>query len=160
MDGDFSIWESRVIMIYLVDRYGKPDDPLYPKDPQRRAVINQRLFFDMGTLYQRFADYYYPQMFEGAPANSDNYKKIGEALGFLDTFLEGLTFAAGGDHLSLADLSLLASLTTFQVAGYDFSTFKNVSAWYGKIQAVAPGAEINKSWAEAARPLFDKVKQQ
>uniref|UniRef100_A0A8D8GTD4 glutathione transferase n=1 Tax=Culex pipiens TaxID=7175 RepID=A0A8D8GTD4_CULPI len=146
-------------MIYLVDKYGK-DDSLYPRDPQRRAVINQRLFFDMGTLYQRFADYYYPQMFEGAAENPDAYTKIGDALGFLECFLEGQTFVAGGDSLSLADLSLLASLTTFEVAGYDISEFKNVSAWYGRIQKIAPGADLNKSWAEAARPLFDKVKKQ
>ena len=40
-------------MQYLVERYGK-DDSLYPKDPQKRAVVNHRLQFDQGTLYARF----------------------------------------------------------------------------------------------------------
>jgi glutathione S-transferase len=44
-------------MTYLVEQYGK-DDSLYPKDPKKRAVVNQRLYFDMGTLYQRFGDLY------------------------------------------------------------------------------------------------------
>ena len=48
---------SRAIMTYLAEQYGK-DDSLYPKDPKKRAMVNQRLYFDMGTLYQRFGDLY------------------------------------------------------------------------------------------------------
>ncbi|XP_001658009.2 glutathione S-transferase 1 isoform X1 [Aedes aegypti] len=157
VDGDFSLWESRAIMIYLVDRYAK-GEKLYPKDPQKRAVVNQRLYFDMGTLYQRFGDYYYPQIFEGAAANSENYRKIGEALEFLEVFLHDQQFVAGGNCLTLADLSVLATLTTFEVAGYDFSGYKSVHEWYGRIQKVALGADINREWAEAARQFFEKVK--
>lgn len=54
VDNGFALWESRAIMVYLVEKYGK-DDSLYPKDPKARAIVNQRLYFDMGTLYQRFA---------------------------------------------------------------------------------------------------------
>lgn len=50
VDNGFAIWESRAILVYLAEKYGK-NDSLYPKDPQKRAVVNQRLYFDMGTLY-------------------------------------------------------------------------------------------------------------
>lgn len=48
---------SRAIIMYLAEKYGK-DDSLYPKDVKKRALVNQRLFFDIGTLYQRFGDLY------------------------------------------------------------------------------------------------------
>lgn len=44
-DGDFVLWDSHAINCYLVDKYGK-DDSFYPKDLQKRAVVDQRLYFD------------------------------------------------------------------------------------------------------------------
>lgn len=43
--------------MYLVQQYGK-DDSLFPKDPKKQALVNQRLYFDVGTLYPTFADQY------------------------------------------------------------------------------------------------------
>ncbi len=54
-DGDFVMNESRAAAAYLVAKYGK-DDSLYPKDVKVRAVIDQRLYFDMGTFYKAFGD--------------------------------------------------------------------------------------------------------
>lgn len=44
-------------MTYLISAYAK-DDNLYPKDIKIRALIDQRLQFDLGTLYQRMGDYF------------------------------------------------------------------------------------------------------
>lgn len=56
-DNDLVLWESRVILTYLVSMYAK-DDTLYPKDIKTRALVDQRLHFDLGTLYQRTLDYF------------------------------------------------------------------------------------------------------
>ena len=45
-DGDFCLNESRPIATYLASKYGK-DDKLYPKDVTTRAVVDQRLYFDI-----------------------------------------------------------------------------------------------------------------
>lgn len=47
---------SRAIMCYLVNQYGK-NDSLYPKDTNKRAVVDQRLYFDAGTLDARNSNY-------------------------------------------------------------------------------------------------------
>ncbi|XP_055622104.1 glutathione S-transferase 1 isoform X2 [Toxorhynchites rutilus septentrionalis] len=152
VDDGFSLWESRAIQAYLVEKYGK-DDKLYPKDPQKRAVVNQRLYFDMGTLYQRFGEYYYPQIFAKQPANPDNYKKMEEAVGFLNTFLEGHQYAAG-DDLTIADLSLAASAATYEVAGFDFSKYPNVQAWLERCKKNAPGYDLNQAGADEFKAKF------
>ena len=36
-------------------RYGGDDHHLYPNDPEKRAMVDQRMYFDMGVLYQRFS---------------------------------------------------------------------------------------------------------
>jgi len=48
---------SRAILGYLVEQYAK-DDSLFPKNPKKRAVVNQMLYFDATTLHQRISDYY------------------------------------------------------------------------------------------------------
>lgn len=57
VDDGFTMNESRAICAYLVNKYGK-DDKLYPKDPQQRAVVDQRMYFDMGVFYYRFGEVY------------------------------------------------------------------------------------------------------
>ena len=52
-DNGFYLNESRAICGYLVHEYAK-DDTLYPKEAKKRALVDQRLYFDMGVFYQRF----------------------------------------------------------------------------------------------------------
>lgn len=65
-DDGFILNESRGIATYLVAKYGK-DDKLYPKDVKIRALVDQRLYFDMGVFYKAMADivvrskFLYPQ---------------------------------------------------------------------------------------------------
>ena len=44
------IISSPAIMCYLVDQYAK-DDKFYPKAAKERAIVNQRLYFELGTLH-------------------------------------------------------------------------------------------------------------
>ena len=44
-------------MGYLVAKYGK-DDSLYPKDAEKRAMVDRILYFDIDTLYRSIQDYY------------------------------------------------------------------------------------------------------
>ena len=54
-DGGFYLNESRGIATYLVSKYGKNDN-LYPKDVAIRAIVDARLYFDMGVFYKAMGD--------------------------------------------------------------------------------------------------------
>ena len=76
-DGEFCMNESRAAATYIIrfviknnclfkkinlynfflnfSKYGK-DDKLYPKDVVTRAIVDQRLYFDMGTFYKAIGD--------------------------------------------------------------------------------------------------------
>ncbi|XP_055296431.1 glutathione S-transferase 1-1-like [Sitodiplosis mosellana] len=143
VDDGFAVWESRAIMVYLVEQYGKTRI-LYPSDPKARAVVNQRLYFDLGTLYQCFAGYFYPPVLEKVPHNPDNLKKLENAVGFFNTILDGQTYAAG-DNLTVADISLVATVSALEAAGFDLSKYPNVVGWLDKCKATTPGYDINEA---------------
>jgi len=44
-------------MAYLVDQYGQ-DDTLYPRNIEARALVNQRLYFDLGNLFANIFECY------------------------------------------------------------------------------------------------------
>ncbi|KAH8359536.1 hypothetical protein KR093_007381, partial [Drosophila rubida] len=156
VDNGFTLWESRAILTYLIEKYGK-DDSLYPKDPQKRALVNQRLYFDMGTLYKSLADYYYPQFQKKAPADPEAFKKVEEALDFLNIFLEGKQFVAG-DSFTVADIALLATISSFTIINLDITKYTNVVRWYEKGSKVAPGWEENEKGLAALKAMIDTMK--
>lgn len=97
-------------------------------------------------------------MFEGGDLDPAKLVKIDSTFKLLDTMLEGKEFAAG-DNLTLADLTLVASVSTFDAVEYDISKYKNVASWYQKVKATAPGyKELNeanvKMFADMAKRLL------
>nr|AEV23880.1 glutathione S transferase class delta [Blattella germanica] len=157
-DNGFCLWESRAILSYLADQYGK-DDSLYPKDPKKRALVDQRLYFDLGTLYQRFGDYYYPIMFAKASPDAEKMKKLEEAYQFLDKFLEGQKFVAG-NSLTIADIATIASVSTAAILGFDITRYPNVNKWFENAKKVIPGYdELNHSGCLEFKKMWDKLTQ-
>ncbi|XP_062124117.1 glutathione S-transferase D1-like [Drosophila sulfurigaster albostrigata] len=153
VDNGFVLWESRAILTYLIEKYGK-DDSLYPKDPQKRAIVNQRLFFDMGTLYKALGDYYTPQLQKKAPADPELFKKVEEALGFLNAFLEGQKYVAG-DSFTVADTAILATISSFTIVKLDLSKYANIVRWYDNCSKVAPGWEENEKGLAALKGFIE-----
>ncbi|KAL0832353.1 hypothetical protein ABMA28_001786 [Loxostege sticticalis] len=157
VDGDFSLWESRAISRYLFNKYGEGSS-LYPEDPKARAVLDQRLDFDIGTLYPRFGQYFYPQVFAGAPADEALLKKLEEALSFFDTFLDGQKYAAG-QQLTLADLALVSTVSTIDAAGISLKPYPNVNKWFELVKTTAPKyEEANGTGLKLFRAMVAQLK--
>lgn len=135
-DDGFYLWESRAIMTYLVNKYA-PCDPLYPRDPKKRAVVDMMLSYDQGTLYKSQVEYLYPQVFQGETPQLEKETTYQWALTILEDALEINNYCAG-THVTLADLSILANITLAEVYGYDFFRFPNISKWLNRLKMELP----------------------
>ncbi|XP_050305756.1 glutathione S-transferase 1-like [Anthonomus grandis grandis] len=149
VDGDFVVWDSHAIGTYLANTYSK-DPNFYPTDPKKRAIVDQRLYFDIGTMYKCIRDICFPILFKGEDEIFDEHKQpLEEALGFLDVFLEGQKFVAG-DHLTVADCCLASSVSSIVAVGWDIKPYQNVYNWLPRVAETIPGyAEANQEGAEA-----------
>jgi len=156
VDSDFVVWDSHAIGPYLVNTYGK-DDSLYPKDPRKKAIVDQRLQFDCGTLYPRLRKIAYPVLFQGEDQVYEEHKTaLDEALGFLDVFLEGNNFVAG-DKLTIADCCLAATVSSIAAIGWSIEPYANVSNWISRCALEIPDyANANQAGADMYGKAFKK----
>ncbi|KAH8391640.1 hypothetical protein KR200_006895 [Drosophila serrata] len=154
VDNGFTLWESRAIAIYLVEKYGK-DDSLYPKDPKIQAVINQRLYFDHSNMYGSLAAYFFKAFLTGKLGSEEDYKKSTDTFEFLNSFLEGQEYLAA-DHLTLADIAILSNVANFDALGFDISKYPNVARWYANAKKVTPGWDENWAGALELKKMLDK----
>jgi glutathione S-transferase len=127
-----ALWESCAIMQYLSNKHGL--DKLYPKDPERRAMIDSAMFYLIGTLYPLVARATYPALgfpqYPGEVGSSDasDAKKeearkaaadaIAEPLDVFRKFFIGDQAFIGGTTPSIADIRLAATLEFLKVIDY------------------------------------------
>ncbi|KAF0306387.1 Glutathione S-transferase 1, isoform D [Amphibalanus amphitrite] len=156
-DNGFYLWESRAILSYLASKYGPAH--LYPSDPRERAVVDQRLYFDMGTLYERFAKCTIPLMFGNRPVDEDAILKLNEALGWLEGFFGDNQYVAGPKQ-TVADFSLASTIATIEASEVtDFMPYPKLRAWLASCKAEMPGyAELNDDGAKSFGELYKQAK--
>lgn len=149
------LWESRAIMTYLVSAFAN-EDTLYPRDIRIRALVDQRVQFDLGTLYARMGNYYvramtlgrwggggtpncltvhrtnvrnqFDTMFRGAPLVEAKRQQLADALAVFDAVLRGRSWSAA-DHFTVADLTLTVTVSQLEGFGFDLGPYKRVQAW-------------------------------
>ncbi|KAF7265323.1 hypothetical protein GWI33_021307 [Rhynchophorus ferrugineus] len=154
-DEDFTIWDSHAIAGYLVEKYGE-DNSLYPKDDiKKRALINQRLFFDDGILFERIKAALYPlKLGTSDQVPEDAADGLIEALGFLESFM-GDDPWFGGDDISIADLALLASVSTIEVFfPLEEDRFPKLIDWLNRGKELPYFEECNRKGLDATKDLL------
>jgi glutathione S-transferase len=127
-----TLWESCAIMQYLCNRHGLTR--FYPADPAERAMVDSAMFYLIGTLYPLLTRATYPALgfgqYPGEVGSSDAddeakaeaQRAAQEALAepleaYHRFFLDGRRFI-GGDHPSIADIRLSATLEFLRVIDY------------------------------------------
>lgn len=156
-DGGFILWEGKAILKYLVDAYGK-DETLAPKEAKAAALINQRLYFDSGTLYPRLMDYFKPIMFANKKPDQEKAEKFEEALTWLNLYLENQVWAAG-QYMTIADFSLVVTISTAEAIQFDIAKYPNIWNWYQRCQKAMANygyQEVNQTGADMIAGGFKK----
>jgi len=130
-----ALHESCAIMQYLCNKHGL--ERFYPSDPGQRAMVDSAMFYLTGTLYPLLARATYPALgfgqYPGEVASAEGADEAMKAkaradaeaalAGPLDVFrsfyLDDRPFI-GGDHPSIADIRLAATLEFLRAIDYDF----------------------------------------
>uniref|UniRef100_A0A1B0F0C7 glutathione transferase n=1 Tax=Phlebotomus papatasi TaxID=29031 RepID=A0A1B0F0C7_PHLPP len=150
-DNGFILWESRAIASYLVSAKA-PGSSLYPTDPKKKAIVDARLYLDQ-ALQLALSAIVFPIHTQGATTiEKDKKDKAYQILENLNTFMEGKPYAAGNE-LTIADLALLATISSLYEMGANIPKFKNIMSWYKKLESI-PGFKEN---GEGAKGLGDYI---
>jgi glutathione S-transferase len=141
VDGDFVLTESRAIMQYLASQ--KPESGLLPRDEKLRADVARWQFWDSSHFSPVMASIAFEKLLKsmfgmGEPDLAQieeglkNFRKWGAVL---NARLEGRTYVVG-DSLTVADLTLAASMMNAHRAEVPVAEFPNVEAWFQRIAAL------------------------
>jgi glutathione S-transferase len=148
-DGDFRLTECSAILKYLAD---KIDSPLYPKDLQQRARVNERMDWVNTQLCRDFAyGFVYPQVFGGHKRQNDEAQQAQLAWGreraqtwlkVLDEHILGTSsHFLCGERMTIADLFAASFVALGELTGSDFAAYPNVRAWLARMKQL-------KSWQQ------------
>jgi glutathione S-transferase len=151
-DGDFRLTESSAILKYLAEKTGSP---LYPKDLQQRARINERMDW-INTQLNRDLAYglVYPQAFPHHKRPSDDAQKATlawakeRAAGWLKVLNDHIIGPRNGylcgEKITLADYygAPFAALTG--VIRSDLAAYPNVRRWLGNMKQLKSWSKTNE----------------
>ena len=128
------VGESCAIMAYLCNKHGL--DQFYPTDPAQRAMVDNAMFYLIGTVYPLVARATYPKLgfpqYAGevatsdadddmkAKAQQDATAALAEPLDAFHEFFLGDRPFVGGDHPSIADIRWAATLEFLRAIDYPF----------------------------------------
>jgi len=130
-----TLGESCAIMAFLCNKHGL--DEFYPTDPGERAMVDNAMFYLIGTFYPLLARATYPTLAFGqyagevatapdaddamkAKAAKDAEEALRDPLEVFNTyFIAGRSFI-GGDKPSIADIRLAATLEFLRAIDFDF----------------------------------------
>ncbi len=131
-NGDFPIFESGAIMLYLAEREGK----LIPTDEKGRSRVVQWLMFQMGGLGPMMGQAnvftrYFPEKIQ--PAIDRYLRESRRLLEVLDGHLAGHEYLAG--DYSIADIANFAWARIHEWPGIDVSGLDHLARWLEAIAA-------------------------
>ena len=152
-DGNFRLTESSAILKYLAD---KSDSPLYPKDLQQRARVNERMDWVNTQVCRDFAyGFIYPQIFsfhkrrsdeaqlatvEWGKKNAETWMKI-----LNDNILGASNAYLCGNSITIADYFCASFVALGEITGSDFSQYPHIKNWLARMKALKSWKQVNEA---------------
>jgi glutathione S-transferase/GST-like protein len=130
--GDFAIFESGAILIYLAEKTGQ----LMPADAKGRSLVLQWLMFQMGGVGPMMGQAnvffrYFPEKIQ--PAIDRYQAEVKRLFTVLDGHLAHHEFLAG--DYSIADIANWAWVRTSKWSGVPFDDLPHLTRWVEQIRA-------------------------
>lgn len=151
---NFVLWESKAILMYLPDAFGK--SAFYPMCPKTRAIINQRLLFDSVDFYPHVTavtNLAYSSEAIITPKHKINLEK---ALSVMESFLNGHDFFAG-KHVTMADFAFCSSIATLIAIGFNIENYQNIFAWFERMKSFKGFDEVEQGAQEYGKFVKEKL---
>lgn len=141
-NGDFPVFESGAIMIYLAEKTGM----LMPADDKGRSLVIQWLMFQMAGIGPMMgqANVFYRYAPEKIPYAIERYQReVLRLLGILDKRLAANEYLAG--DYSIADIASWCWVRGYEWSGVSIDGLNNLRRWLDAIgvrPAVQRGVEV------------------
>ena len=154
VDGDFVLYESAAINLYLAEKAGSD---LAGRNTEERFQILQWMFWS-GEQWRIFATLTFDEVvakkFMGQPADKTIVSlaadKIRTAAAVLEAHLAHHDYIVG-DRLTLADFDIAGPFSQNERTKIPLNEFPNLVAWQQRLLATVPG------WAATKREVDDRI---
>ena len=137
VDGDFKLFESMAINLYLAAKHGK--DGFFPASLEDQALCHQWSFWGMTEVEKPLLTVLI-DMFMTAPdkrkpeAVAEAQKALPKPFGVLNGALQGREYLLGSTF-TVADLNLASICSWAKPIKFDFGPFPNAGAWLDRCLA-------------------------
>ncbi len=155
VDG-FTLFESTAIMKYLCRKF---ESGLYPADIEAQAIVDSWCDFTSVHVANGIGKALFNKILApivGVPVDEqsmkDGYAFIDRFFGVANDQLAHSDFLAG-NSISIADLSLLATVDPYDVLEVDMSKFPDLQSWQERLSQEAFYQKMHKSYATTLQAM-------
>ena len=150
-DGDFCLWESNAILMYLAQK--KPESGLWPADAQGQARVQQWLNWSAIHWGPAIRPFFFERIIKArygmGPADeaavakaTEEFPKVADVL---ENHLKAHQFLVG-DQLTIADFALASSSPYLGMAGVPLDKYPHIKAYGERITS-------SEAWKKAIGPM-------